>query len=69
VTTIREAAAAMAADPVSGIDLTPRTSPCEVCGIDARYLSIAQAWVHTEGRTLANNLHNGTPDHNAVVTS
>jgi hypothetical protein len=40
---------------------------CAVCGIGVRYLSIAGAYVHAERRTIANGLHNGTPDHNAVV--
>ena len=45
------------------------TNVCRVCGIGVRYLSIPEAWVHAEGRTLANNLHNNTPDHDAAVTS
>jgi hypothetical protein len=47
-----------------GTDAPPT---CVVCGIEAVYLSIPQAWIHAEPRTLANRLHNGAPDHNAVV--
>jgi hypothetical protein len=61
------------------VDLTRRSTGnlpstvkvCEVCGIGTRFLSLAGdggAYIHAEPRTLANNLHNGTPDHNAVVT-
>lgn len=41
--------------------------PCSTCGIAARWTR--RGWVHVEGRTLANGLHNGTPDHNARVSS
>lgn len=46
------------------------------CGIPARLLPLARnvdtgergVFIHAEPRSLLNNLHNGTPDHNAVVT-
>jgi hypothetical protein len=41
---------------------------CSVCGIGARpLLARPGVWVHVEPRTLDNDLHNGTRDHNAVV--
>jgi len=42
---------------------------CLVCGIGIRFLPLAEgggAWVHVEPRTIENNLHNNTSDHNAV---
>lgn len=39
--------------------------PCSTCGIPARWTT--HGFVHTEPRTLANGLHNGTLDHNATV--
>lgn len=40
---------------------------CARCGIAVTYLPIAGVYVHAEPRTLANNLHNNTADHDAVV--
>lgn len=37
---------------------------CTTCGIPTR--PTAYGPVHAEPRTLENNLHNGTPDHNAT---
>jgi len=42
---------------------------CKVCGIGVRWLPLANAWIHVEPRTLENNLHNNTPDHNAEVVN
>lgn len=42
---------------------------CQRCGIAVRRLPFLDRWTHAEPRTLENNLHNGTPDHDAVVTS
>lgn len=39
--------------------------PCVICGIET--IPTMSSVIHAEPRTLENNLHNGTPDHNAVV--
>lgn len=41
-------------------------SLCCICGIATRTLIGGQV-IHAEPRSLDNNLHNGTPDHNAVL--
>lgn len=44
------------------------SNPCTICGIETRPFTRAESGViHAEPRTLENNLHNGTPDHNATV--
>ena len=40
-------------------------NPCIICGIDT--VSVINGVIHAEPRTLENNLHNNTPDHNAQV--
>lgn len=42
------------------------TPNCTICGIGTRKI-MGGFVIHAEPRTLANNLHNGTPDHNAKV--
>ena len=38
---------------------------CSTCGIAV--MPVMGGVVHAEPRMLENNLHNGTPDHNATV--
>jgi hypothetical protein len=40
---------------------------CTTCGIPVRMTAAGP--VHAVPRTLANNLHNGTPDHNATLAN
>lgn len=53
---------------------------CAVCGIGVHFMRLGRptfgltgpidqpgVWIHNEPRTLENNLHNGTRDHDAVV--
>lgn len=42
---------------------------CSVCGIAVIQLKMSGLYIHAEPRTLANRLHNGTADHNAVVAN